>query len=219
MVLVKISGNDPCPCGSGREYQTCCLNRTGSISNAFSAGSYGSWGEFHPGIAYAGIDRETVFVKEGTSYLGEAGAVANAETDLQLALDQSAGNKDRVVDNIQIAGYLPVQPAEHFEREHIDESANLDYAMNQLVVAYIQTNRPPETRIAFDRLIGLGYSRPQAFLMIKMVIMAEMWRSAGLRSSPEADRIINALNGLPTLPDFMEAAGFHSVPVGSGISA
>lgn len=27
---VKVSRNDPCPCGSGRKYKKCCLDRTTS---------------------------------------------------------------------------------------------------------------------------------------------------------------------------------------------
>ena len=219
MASSRISRNDPCPCGSGKKFKKCCLNQKISESNAFRAGSYGDWGEFHPGIVYATTDRETVFVKQATSYFGEDAAVANAQIDLQLALNQSAGGDDGVVDNIQVAGYSPVEAAESTKEENAEKFSSLDYAINQLVTAYIETNRPPETRIAFDRLAGLGYSRTQAFLMIKMVIIAEMWRSAELQRPPDGDRIINALNGLPNLPDFMQAAGFTSIPVGAGISA
>jgi SEC-C motif len=217
----RISRNGPCPCGSGKKYKKCCLNRRISITNAFHAGCHGDWGEFYPGIVYAGIDCQTVFVKQETSYFGEDAAVANAEIDLQLALNQSAGNEDRVVDNIQVAGYSPMEAetVEFAGDEDSEKFSSLEYALNQLVAAYIETNRPPEARIAFDRLAGLRYSRRQAFLMIKMVIAAEMWHSAQLQSVPNKDRIINALNILPNLPDFMEAAGFTSVPVGSVISA
>lgn len=217
----RISRNDPCPCGSGKKYKKCCLNRGISITNAFHAGCHGDWGEFHPGIVYVGIDRQTVFVKQEASYFGEDAAVANAEIDLQLALNQSAGNEDRVVDNIQFAGYSPMgaETVEFAGEEDAEGFSSLEYALNQLVAAYIETNRPPEARIAFDRLAGLGYSRRQAFLMIKMVMAAEMWHSAQLQRVPDKDRIINALNILPNLPDFMEAAGFTSVPVGSVISA
>ena len=114
MAFARISRNDLCPCGSGKKYKECCSNRI-SEANAFRAGSYGDWGEFHPGIAYAGINGETVFVKQDTSCFGEDSAVANAETDLQLALSQSAGSEDRVVDSIQIAGYSPVEAAKFID--------------------------------------------------------------------------------------------------------
>jgi len=219
MAFARISRNDACPCGSGKKYKECCLNQRISKSNAFRAGSYGDWGEFHAGIAYLGIGQQTVFVKQETTYFDENSVVTIAERDLQDALNKSGGNEDRVIDNIQIAGYLPVESAEGIEEENAEGLPSLDYAINELVAAHIQSNQPPETRTAFDRLTGLGYSRRHAFLMIKMVIIAEMWRSAELQRPPDGDRIINALNGLPNLPDFMQAAGFTSIPVGAGISA
>ena len=30
--IMKIGGNDPCPCGSGRKYKNCCLEDQGSGS-------------------------------------------------------------------------------------------------------------------------------------------------------------------------------------------
>jgi hypothetical protein len=218
MAFGRTSRNDACPCGSGKKYKKCCLNQPISRSNAFRAGSYGDWGEFHAGIAYVGIDQQTVFVKQETTYFDENSAVTNAETDLQVALNQSGGNEDRVIDTIQIAGYLPVESAKCIEEENAEGLPTLDYAMNELVAAHIQSNQPPETRIAFDRLTGLGYSRRHAFLMIKMVIVAELWRSSELHS-PDGDQLVKALNDLPDLPDFLQAAGFNAVPVGSGISA
>ena len=219
MAFARTSRNDPCPCGSGKKYKKCCFNQRISRSNAFRAGSYGDWGEFHAGIAYVGTDQQTVFVKQETTYFDENSAVTKAETDLQVALNQSGGNEDRVIDNIQIAGYLPVESAKSTEEENAAGLPTLDYAMNELVAAHIQSNQPPETRKAFDRLTGLGYSRRHAFLMIKMVIVAELWRSSEHHTSPDGDQLVKALNDLPDLPDFLQTAGFNTVPVGSGISA
>jgi hypothetical protein len=219
MAFARISRNDACPCGSGKKYKECCLNQRISKSNAFRAGSYGDWGEFHAGIAYLGIGQQTVFVKQETTYFDENSAVTIAERDLQDALNQSGGNEDRVIDNIQIAGYLPVESAEGIEEQNAEGLPSLDYAINELVAAHIQSNQPPETRTAFDRLTGLGYSRRHAFLMIKMVIMAELWRSSEHHTCPDADQLVKALNDLPDLPDFVQAAGFNTVSVGSGISA
>jgi SEC-C motif len=219
MAFGRTSKNDPCPCGSGKKYKKCCLNQGIFRSNAFRAGSYGDWGEFHAGIAYVGSDQQTVFVKQETTYFDENSAVTNAETDLQVALNQSGGDEDRVIDNIQVAGYLPVESAKGIEEENAEGLPTLDYAMNELVAAHIQSNQPPETRTAFDRLTGLGYSRRHAFLMIKMVIVAELWRSSERHTSPDSDQLVKALNDLPDLPDFLQTAGFNTVPVGSGISA
>jgi SEC-C motif len=219
MAFARTSRNDPCPCGSGQKYKKCCFNQRISRSNAFRAGSYGDWGEFHAGISYVGTDQQTVFVKQETTYFDENSAVTKAETDLQVALTQSGGNEDRVIDNIQIAGYLPLESAKSIGEENAAGLPTLDYAMNELVAAHIQSNQPPETRKAFDRLTGLGYSRRHAFLMIKMVIVAELWRSSEHHTSPDGDQLVKALNDLPDLPDFLQTAGFNTVPVGSGISA
>jgi SEC-C motif len=69
MAFGGTSRNDACPCGSGKKYKKCCLNQRISKSNAFRAGSYGDWGEFHAGIAYVGTDQQTVFVKQETNIL------------------------------------------------------------------------------------------------------------------------------------------------------
>jgi hypothetical protein len=174
---------------------------------------------FTRGLPTSGLTSKPYSSSKRQTYFDENSAVTNAETDLQVALNQSGGNEDRVIDTIQIAGYLPVESAKCIEEENAEGLPALDYAMNELVAAHIQSNQPPETRIAFDRLTGLGYSRRHAFLMIKMVIVAELWRSSELHTSPDGDQLVKALNDLPDLPDFLQAAGFNTVPVGSEISA
>lgn len=63
----------------------------------------------------------------------------------------------------------------------------------ELLLMPDQESQPPEAGVTFDRLTGLGYSRRDAFLLIKMVIIAEVWRSAEIGSLPASVRIIQAL--------------------------
>lgn len=70
-LAARVGRNDPCPCGSGRKFKLCCLNRSrpgtravsgrpaaivgihgdGSSRYRFQAGSYGVRGGFLPSIA------------------------------------------------------------------------------------------------------------------------------------------------------------------------
>ena len=230
MGSTKISRNGPCPCGSGMKYKRCCLNNPAAkpasdplpSEEPFRAGSYGDWGEFHPAIACASMKQQRVLVKKKAVYMDEAGAAAHADIDLRLALDQAAGsNQDGVIDILEASGYEIKHSPRLIKEDGNEEKMSLLHdAMNNVIAANIRDNQPPEARAAFDRLTSLGYSRTHAFLLIKMVVVAEMWRSAERHEFPDADRTIDSLNALPELPDFMRSsARVNPPPVRSRIFA
>lgn len=34
--MLKLGRNDPCPCGSGKKYKKCCIDRENTLDDAFS---------------------------------------------------------------------------------------------------------------------------------------------------------------------------------------
>ncbi|MBC8342628.1 MAG: hypothetical protein H8E61_01430 [Bacteroidetes bacterium] len=64
----------------------------------------------------------------------------------------------------------------------------------------IQHGDPPETKLAFDRLILDGFSSEDAMLMIGRVLAAEMFNILKKKEPYNPERYVQALNNLPEIP-------------------
>lgn len=119
----KIGRNQPCPCGSGKEFKICCL---GSVSNhnqvpptsgrfRFEAGSYGAHGGFVPSIACLQQWQSSkwryhfVLVRLDLQSQVEAEAILQATEDLNHAFGEdglAAGAQ--VATSLKALGYVRV---------------------------------------------------------------------------------------------------------------
>ena len=115
----RVGRNDPCPCGSGRKYKKCHLDRPmpgaskGQVT--FEAGSYGGQGSYFPSIiAWKDADgaRECQFVLVNqTEILDDAEeATEVATSDLDGAFE-GGGDPSRVAVALREAGYVRVDDA------------------------------------------------------------------------------------------------------------
>ena len=74
-------------------------------------------------------------------------------------------------------------------------------AIIQVVENQIKSLDPPETKKTYDRLINMGYSEIEAKELIAIVVTSEMFDVLKKKELFNKDRFVNALNGLPKLPD------------------
>src|SRR5262245_22094438 len=124
-----IGRNDPCPCGSGKKFKRCCLDRGVPPSPKvkqdegpsprfrFEPGSYGGPGGYVPSIACLKQARPNeweyhfVIVRPEDLHAEEDAAVAEATRDLDRAFgSRSPGMGDvAVAQSLRNAGYVSVQ--------------------------------------------------------------------------------------------------------------
>lgn len=124
---IKIGRNDPCPCGSGKKYKVCCLNKPqNAIDLIESPEERGKWLKNYP---YTGRERI-----EGRIYLEDYFDSAGIEVDkiLYLALMNRPGliwNRDEEAEERRTKEYLYLafqKCAERMEKEHIQSFAEYD---------------------------------------------------------------------------------------------
>ncbi len=104
-VQAKIGRNDPCPCGSGKKYKQCCLNKPKALIDTIeSRQEREKWLQYYPPTKEE--------VKEGRIYLEDFYSQESIETDklIYLALKHRAipiwkPEKENVVKKRQL-GYL-----------------------------------------------------------------------------------------------------------------
>jgi hypothetical protein len=115
----KIGRNDPCPCGSGKKYKRCCMQKSQSAEIEstmtpqfqFKPGSYGDVGQFVPSIACLkqlspnNWSHHFVLVKPTEQHIEENDAAEIAEADLANAFLR----KDQVGLDMAVAEYLKSQ--------------------------------------------------------------------------------------------------------------
>jgi hypothetical protein len=130
---MKISRNDPCPCGSGKKYKRCCLafgapRSIASTKFRFEPGSYGGAGRgFMPSALCYQQTKDSRWVEyyclvnPGCHTDTEDGAYAIAKADLSGAFEiKSQGGLDSEVANfLRSKGYVIV---EDFKRAIDEES-------------------------------------------------------------------------------------------------
>ncbi len=120
----KVRRNDPCPCGSGKKYKSCCGRESQPArvepkvhaQFRFEPGSYGEAGSFLPSIAclaQTSADQwhhHFVLVKLPEQYEEEDEAAAVAETDLHNAFlrKEQTGSEVAVAAYLRARGYVSV---------------------------------------------------------------------------------------------------------------
>lgn len=133
----KIDQNAPCPCGSGKKYKNCCLNkfspqetkRSHAPSFRFEPGSYGDTGSFMPSLACL---RESapgewavhfVLVRPATVHAEEDEASAAAENDLEAAFAQ----REQIGSDLAVAEYLRARGYASVEGFKIAGEGDIDF--------------------------------------------------------------------------------------------
>ena len=127
--VLVIKRNDPCPCGSGRKFKKCCLNRragpgertTGSFR--FEPGSYGGPGGYVPSLACFSeldsgekdyrfvlanpscvLDSEREAVEQAMADFNEACRVDDATRSIEAMGRQLSARGYGVVENFKVIG-------------------------------------------------------------------------------------------------------------------
>ena len=119
----SVGRNDPCPCGSGKKYKKCCLNKDTRNTNSeiktlyrFESGSYGDVGGFMPSLSCLKLTQKEeweyhfVLVKPESVYSDEDRASAEAENDLSEAnkVKVAGGSDAELAMELKRKGYLSV---------------------------------------------------------------------------------------------------------------
>jgi hypothetical protein len=118
-----IRRNDPCPCGSGRRFKSCCLLTPPSPGNRttgpfqFEPGSYGGPGGYAPSLACfresSSGQKEYHYVLANPRHVfdSEDGAVARAMADFSHAcrVDYATGSFEAVGRQLSALGYVIIE--------------------------------------------------------------------------------------------------------------
>ncbi len=119
----SIGRNDPCPCGSGKKYKKCCINKPDSdnqfekpkVGFRFEAGSYGDIGDFMPSVACLKQQQNDwihhfVLVKLDQKYELEDEASIQATKDLDSAfkIKYQSGSEEKMATYLKDIGYIKV---------------------------------------------------------------------------------------------------------------
>lgn len=129
---LRLGRNAPCPCGSGRKYEKCCLLSSAAAASTtvpmaqpalprpryhFKPGSYGGRESFMPSMVCEREERggqralHFVLVKPQSVYAEEDSAAAAAAVDLTAALSGTSGElavPEQVVLRLRSAGYCKI---------------------------------------------------------------------------------------------------------------
>ena len=118
-----IKRNDPCPCGSGRKFKKCCLNRPAGPGERttgrfrFEPGSYGGPGGYVPSLACLSEsvpgEKDYRFVLANPSCVleSELEAVAQATADFSEAcrVDDATRSAEAMGHQLSARGYVVVK--------------------------------------------------------------------------------------------------------------
>jgi hypothetical protein len=119
----KIGRNEPCPCGSGKKYKSCCLTtslvddkvRLHSPRFRFEPGSYGGLGSFLPSISC--LEQwmpdqwryHFVLVRPHVQLVQESDAALQAEQDLKMVFGQGQPSAAHLMaESLKRLGYVRV---------------------------------------------------------------------------------------------------------------
>ena len=120
----KVGRNDPCPCGSGKKYKKCCIDKPVNFEQStkpkggfqYKAGSYGDIGNFMPSIACLKQEREDewihyfVLVKPEEIFELEDDASDQSQEDLEEAfrIKFETNSEEKFALSLKNKGYLNV---------------------------------------------------------------------------------------------------------------
>jgi len=91
-------------------------------------------------------------------------------------------------------------PGSRVEREIIMVRPELKSAITAVVQTQIDSNDPPETKQAFDRLISEGHSVAEAIDLLGCVVVAEVFEVLSKGEVFDIERYVDALSRLPEIP-------------------
>ena len=80
------------------------------------------------------------------------------------------------------------------------ENEKLRKSILEVINTQIKDNDPPETKQAFDRLRGEGFSEEETLKLIGYVVASEVFTVLKENRRYDKDKYISALNALPKLP-------------------
>lgn len=120
--MTKPARNEPCPCGSGKKYKSCCLTAKAAVPPPrpgryrFEPGSYGGPG--HQYFASIGclkwdVEQQTesyhfVLVRPKGGFLEEALASHAASADLDQAFGRGGRDAEAIASTLRELGYVLV---------------------------------------------------------------------------------------------------------------
>jgi len=215
---VGVSRNDPCPCGSGKKYKKCCLDRDDAYSrrltsvtvDVFRPGALCIVGDSHvPAIVCDDENNKTVFVLARAS--GQLPALEAAETadeDL-LSTPGTTGNGlgPECLRHLHKIGYQIMSGVTADDVDLLDDLLEDDElgedsifeALLFTAEQQIREQRPPEVRQTLVRLRRMGLDRASIMDMIAHVMLHETQRVEAEGGEPSIPRYVSQLQRLPTL--------------------
>jgi hypothetical protein len=85
-------------------------------------------------------------------------------------------------------------------KNHEPDPTVIREAMLEAVTNQLRDNEPPETRLAFDRLIELGISEEEVMKYLACAVSSEIYEVMKHKRPFDRERYVALLNRLPTLP-------------------
>jgi hypothetical protein len=214
----RVSRNDPCPCGSGKKYKKCCLDRDDSYSrqltsaavDVFRPGALCIVGDSHvPAIVCDDENNKTLFVLARAS--GQLPAFEAAETAdddlLSTTGTTSNGLGPECLRHLHKIGYqiMPGVTADDvallddlLEEDDFEEDSLFE-ALLFAAEQQIREQSPPEVRQTLVRLRRMGLDRAHIMDMIAHVMLHETERAETEGGEPNIPRYVSQLQRLPAL--------------------
>ena len=159
--MAKYRRNDPCPCGSGKKYKHCCLNKiipfseqisNNEVVNAFS--EYQDITEkWHPELLFPDNEEEDLMPKYDPEI--------QPDKDEWLSLDEM----ERII-----------MVSEYHERKKVDLPDIQLHAASHAVVENQLAENIPEVVAALQRLMSEGLDRHEAIHAIGSVLAGHIYR-------------------------------------------
>jgi hypothetical protein len=213
-----VSRNDPCPCGSGKKYKKCCLDRDDAYSrqltsvsvDAFRPGALCLVGDSHvPAIVCDDENNNTVFVLARASGQLPAFEAADAAEEDLLSTPGTTddGLGPECLRYLHRIGYqiMPGVTADDvdllddlLEEGDLDENSVLD-ALLFTAEQQIRQQNPPEVRQTLVRLRRLGLDRAAIMDMIVHIMLHETQSAEAEGGEPNIPRYVSQLQRLPAL--------------------
>jgi SEC-C motif-containing protein len=213
-----VSRNDPCPCGSGKKYKKCCLDRDDAYSrqltsvsvDIFRPGALCIVDDSHvPAIVCDDENEKTLFILARAS--GQLPALEAAETADEDLLSTpgttSNGLGPECLRHLHKIGYriMPAVTADDvdllddlLEEDDFEEDSLLE-ALLFTAEQQIREQSPPEVRQTLVRLRRIGLDRAHIMGMIAHVMLHETQRAEAEGGEPNIPRYVSQLQQLPAL--------------------
>jgi hypothetical protein len=213
-----VSRNDPCPCGSGKKYKKCCLDRDDADSRQLTSADVDVFrpaalciaGDSHvPAIVCDDANNKTLFVLARASGQLPAFEAADTADDDLLSTPgtTSDGLGPECLRHLHKIGYqiMPGVTADDvdflddiLEEDDFEEGSVLE-ALLFTAEQQIREQRPPEVRQTLVRLRRMGLDRTHIMDMIAHVMLHETQRAEAEGGEPNIPRYVSQLQQLPAL--------------------